>query len=218
MKKGVCSLCARSRTSSHFTSSIIDGLPWWGKAQCACLAGWMDGWMAGWVVVLKCGSCFFRGPRTETGGSGTSCERGGGNRRGSGRRSAPTMACLGDWLDLPNALGPIERSQMCEPRPSDAWSRWKCLHWGLKLISMPSRYLTAERLIKASRKHHSDEAECVMNTWITGWDTMCVLKRDWVKDKTGWEPREISEIGMLPGEKYGGSKLSKLGINKLSNK
>lgn len=46
-QKGVCSLCARSRTSSHFTSSIIDGLPWWGKAHCACLAAWLDGWMGG---------------------------------------------------------------------------------------------------------------------------------------------------------------------------
>lgn len=49
--KSVCSLCAHSRTSSHFTSSIIDGLPWWAKAHCAWLAGWLACWLAGWLGV-----------------------------------------------------------------------------------------------------------------------------------------------------------------------
>ncbi len=68
--KGVCSLCAHSRTSSHFTSSIIDGLPWWGKAHCACLAGWVVGCVGCWHVApvfsaaLRCRW----GPWWETGG------------------------------------------------------------------------------------------------------------------------------------------------------
>lgn len=147
-RKGVCSLCARSRTSSHFTLSIIDGLLWWGKAHCAWLAGWLvERWVRLGVWGADMWLLFFCCPPVQTGSaagdrrSGTSCGWGGENRRRSDCRSVSTVRLLGDWLELPNALGPIERSQMCKPHPSDAWTRWKCLLRVLRLILMPSRYL-----------------------------------------------------------------------------
>lgn len=136
--KSAWSLCAHSRTSSHFTSSIIDSLLWWGKAHCACLADWLAGWLGVWGAdmwllcfpsALRCR----RGPRQETAGQEPAV--------GTGHCSVSTIApfvvidwtCLMCWDQLSGHICACPTPQTLETDENvytRGW-RWFWCHGGI---------------------------------------------------------------------------------------